>query len=222
MSIINSPSSPNTKVSRLEHEDFLGLLPVVERHAKVVFRQLPAARREEAVAEAVAAAFVSFAALKARGKDPARDFPSKMAIFAALRAGSGRQVGGGAGSTDVLSARAQRKHGFRVESLPGAMRRGHEELYGTVCGQRELDAYEDQLQDCRQWPVPDRAAFRIDFPDFLKSLSRRDRRLVGFLAQGNSGYEAAQEFGFSPGRVSQLRKRWCHAWNAMHGETAPA
>jgi hypothetical protein len=132
-----------------------------------------------------------------------------------------RHVGGKASSKDVLSFKAQCKHGFRVRSLPSALRRPAEELHGPARVQRDVDCYEDQLQDSRQWPVPDRACFRIDFPQFLRTLSRRDCRLLHFLAQGNSARQAAQKFKLSPGRITQLRQQWCRDWYTMHGESAP-
>ena len=52
------------------HADFLPLYPVIQRHARVVFRHLPAVEREEAIAEAVATGFASFVHLKERDKNP--------------------------------------------------------------------------------------------------------------------------------------------------------
>jgi hypothetical protein len=50
-----------------QHAGFLALQPIVVRHAQVVFRRYPAAEQEELIAEAVAAAFVSYVALKSLG-----------------------------------------------------------------------------------------------------------------------------------------------------------
>jgi hypothetical protein len=197
--------------------EFLKLLPRVERHAAIVFRALPAVEREEAVAEAVAAAFVAFGRLRARGFDPARDFPSLIARHAVLHTKDGRQVGGRRRSKDVLSPHAQRKHGFRVESLPLATRRPHEDLCGEPRGQRQLDLFEERLRDNHRTPPAEQAAFRLDFPEFMGSLSRRDRRLAGYLSLGNSGKAAAKRFGLSPGRVTQLRQTWCRQWRARNG-----
>ena len=71
-------------------------------------------------------------------------------------------------------------------------------------------------------PVPDQAAFRLDFPPFLASLSERDRRLAAYLALGHSAVAAARRFGLSPGRVTQLRQRWCRQWRIRQGEETPA
>jgi hypothetical protein len=216
---VKSPSNIGTPPTTAN--EFLELLPRVERHAAVVFRTLPAAEREEAVAEAVAAAFVAFRRLRLRGLDPARDFPSQIARYAVLHVKDGRQVGGRRHSQDVLSPYAQRKHRFRVESLPLATRRPHEDLYGELRGQRQLDLFEERLRDNRRTPPPEQAAFRLDFPEFMGSLSRRDRRLARYLSLGHSGKAAARRFGLSPGRVTQLRQRWCREWRARNGEEAP-
>ena len=54
-----------------------------------------------------------------------------------------------------------------------------EELYGTASGQRHLDTFEERLQDNRQSPVPDQAAFRLDFPAWLRTAVRRWSRKAG-------------------------------------------
>jgi hypothetical protein len=203
-----------------EHDDFLDLLPIVQRHAHVAFHHLPAAHREEAVAEAVASSFESFCRLKARGKDPVRDFPSAMAKFGVLSVKNDRHVGGTSSSQDVLSPKAQQMRGFRVEQLPSASGQDSNNLVART--RQECEKYQELLHDSRVWPVPDRVAFRIDFPAFLKTLSRRDRRLLYFLAQGNSGADAARKFHLTEGRIAQLRQQWRLEWNAMHSdETAP-
>lgn len=203
------------------NEGFLPLIPLVEQHARYVFRNLPDVHREEAVAEAVAAAFESYVSLKARGKDPVRDFPSMMATFGVLHVKDDRHVGGNSSSKDVLSYKARQKHHFTVKPLPQASRRPLQELHGSVVGQQRLDEYEEQLQDHRDWPVPDRAAFRVDFPEFLQALSPRDRRIAYFLSLGNSNKEAARKFKLSPGRITQLRQQWCREWYRRHGEVGP-
>ena len=43
-------SAPSGQATLQLHEEFLSLLPIVERHAHVVFRSLPNVHREEAIA----------------------------------------------------------------------------------------------------------------------------------------------------------------------------
>ena len=221
MSTTNPRPSPNGQRNHQEHDGFLPLLHIVQRRARIVFRHLPEVHREETVAEAVAAAFEAYVRLKTRGQDPVHDFPSRMAGYAVLHVKAQRHVGGQSTSQDVLSVEAQAEHGFQVEPLPCTSRRSPEDLYGTVRGQQRLDAFEEHLQDTRHWPVPDRAAFRLDFSDFFQSLNRRDRKIARFLGRGHSGKEAAQKFRLTPGRISQLRHAWCREWYTRHGEAAP-
>jgi len=199
------------------HHDFLALAPVVERHARVAFRALGGEAREEAVAEAVAAAFAAHVALKARGRDPAA-FPSMLATYSVLRVKDGRHVGGRRSSRDVLSRKAQQRRGFRVEPLPAPPRPAFERPYARARGQRKQGALEECLRDNRQTPVPDQVAFRIDFIAFLGALADRDRRMALALAEGHAAKQVARRFGLTPGRVTQLRQRWRRQWLAFQGE----
>jgi hypothetical protein len=199
------------------HHDFLALAPVVERHARVAFRALDGAAREEAVAEAVAAAFAAHVALKARGRDPAA-FPSMLATYSVLRVKDGRHVGSRRSSRDVLSRKAQQRRGFRVEPLPAPARTAGEGLYARAQGRREQGALEECLRDHRKAPVPDLVAFRLDFGAFLGALAERDRRMALALAEGHAAKQVARRFGLTPGRVTQLRQRWRRQWLAFQGE----
>src|SRR5271170_2831571 len=202
-------------------DDFLPLMTVVQKHASVVFRGLPEVEREEAIAEAVAAAYVAYRRLCDRGIDPVREFPSMMATFAVRQVRDGRHVGSRMSSKDVLSSRAQRKHGFHVQSLPISTRRSHEEVHSAVGGQRVMDDFEERLHENRRTPVPEQAAFRIDWPAFMRSLSERDRQLATFLSLGNLAKAAADKFGLSQGRVTQLRQGWCREWHRLNDEESP-
>src|SRR5262249_36604790 len=156
----------------------------------VVFRGRSATDREEATAEAVAAAFESFVRLKERGKNPAQDFPRSMARLAALHVKDDRHVGGRSSSKDVLARKAQQKHGFAGEALPVSPRTSLETRSAGARGRQKQTVWEEGLQGNMRTPVPDQVAFRLDFPAFLRTLSGRDRRLVRFLARGRSGQEA--------------------------------
>lgn len=118
----------------------------------------------------------------------------------------------------MLSPLAQRRRGFQVEPLPASTRTSVAELYSKPNGQRDMDAFEEVLQDDSTTPILDQVAFRIDWPRFFRSLPKRDRRVARFLALGNSGKDAASKFHLSPGRVTQLRQRWCREWRTFQGE----
>ena len=63
--------------------------------------------------------------------------------------------------------------------------------------------------------MPDQVAFRLDFASWLADLKRRDRKLVRFLAVGNTPSEAAGRFGVSRARMSQLRAELRTSWEAF-------
>ena len=190
------------------HADFLDLRPIVERHAQIAFRKLPAVDREEAASEAVAAAFESFVKLKARGKDPVRDFPSSMAIYAVLHVRADRHVGGHASSNDVMSRQAQRRHGFKVESLSGS---SDERRPGPV-DLGHGDAIGDSLRDNARTPPNEQAAFRIDFKNWLAAWAPQDRAMILDLVLGERTSEVASKYKVTPGRVSQKRRRFHDDW----------
>jgi hypothetical protein len=203
------------------HRRYLLLLPRLETHACVVFRGVRCpARQEDRVQECVALGWQWFLRLAERGKDV---FAFLMAIVAlvARAVQCGRRLCGQERSKDVLSPLAQGRRGFRVEHLPATTGGPHDHLYSDPHGQALHDGFEERLRDNAVTPPPDAAAFRIDWPRFLRGLARRDREMALFLSLGNSGKAAAARFGVSPGRVTQLRQQWCLAWRACQGEEAP-
>lgn len=194
------------------HTEFLAILPRIERHARIRFRDVACAdRREEFVAESVALAWAGYRALVRKGKDVTQ-FVSALAGYAARAARCGRRVAGMDRARDVLSPVARRRHGFTVASLPSSSRTAHEELYGTPSGQRELDAFEERLADNTVTPVPEQASFRIDFRAWRLSRSDRDRRLVDALMRGERTRDIARAFGLTPSRVSQKRRAFYEDW----------
>jgi hypothetical protein len=197
---------------------FLALVPRIETHARILFRGVRCpVTREDRVAECVALAWKWFLRLTERGKDVSQ-FPMAFAALVARAVKCGRRLCGQERARDALSLLAQQRHGFRVGSLPASTRRDHEDLYADPHGQALLDAFEERLQDNAVTPPPDAAAFRVDWPLFLRGLTRRDREMAAFLSLGNSGKATAAKFGLSPGRVTQLRQQWCRAWRLGQGE----
>jgi hypothetical protein len=68
--------------------------------------------------------------------------------------------------------------------------------------------------------VPDAAAFRVDTPAFLNSLSERDRGIANDLAAGMMTKDVARKWGVTPGAISQFRTRFRKWWAEFHGEAA--
>ena len=190
-----------SKIHAANANDFLTLKPAIELHAQVAFRHLPANDREEAIAEAVAAAFQSFSSLTRRGKDPSQ-FPSMLATRAVQHVFNCRRVGTALNSRDVFSRLARRRDGFQLHSL-----------------HQEDGDWTEALVDDTQTPVPDQVSFRCDFPGWLRTLTARDCRLVNLLAMGHSTNLMATTFGISPARISQLRRELHDWWQVFLGES---
>ena len=195
---------------------FLAVLPAVQTHARIQFRRLAAACREEAVQEAVAAACVSYRSLAARGRlEAAR--PGTIADFAVRHVRSGRHVGGRQDAArDAMSPAAARRHGVRVVSFD-RLRRAAEASDG---GGQAGGAWRQQAVAGRRDPVPDTACFRIDFERWLDRLTGRDRAVIAALAAGERVTAMARRFGISAARVSQLRRKFEQDWREFQGEAA--
>ena len=194
---------------------FLLLVPKLKKHARIAFRHWRCPlRKEEALQECVALAWKWFRRLHERGKD-VNQFPMVFIDLVAKAVKAGRRLCGQEHSKDVMSYLAQYRHGFHVEGLPGCERRPHQLASEHV---NDLEVYEERLRDNTLTPPAEGAAFRIDFPQFLAGLTARDRALALFLSLGNGINRAADRFGVSVARVSQLRKRWHRDWQVFQGD----
>jgi Helix-turn-helix domain len=189
-------------------EGFLKILPAVKTHAQIRFRRLTADRREEAIQETIAAACVNFQLAVVQGKlNVIR--PGPLADFAVRHTRTGRHVGGSQNSArDVMSATCQVRHNVRV------IRYFEHRPAGGAEGWRQA-----VLAD-RKVPVPDLAAFRIDFGRWFQTCSRRDRSIISALIAGENPSSIADRFGISRGRVSQLRRQYEQQWLKFQGEAA--
>jgi hypothetical protein len=178
------------------HDPFLSsVLPAVEVCSRVSFRTLPQIEREEATAEAIAVAMISFVSLVRRGRDPV-EFAGSLARIAVLRVIAGRLSGSAFNNRDVLSRQARRRHGFVVQSLDAA---GND-------GWRQIVA-----EDRRRTPA-DIATARLDIADWLGRMTSRRRKIAESLAAGYRTEEVAEMFNLSQGRISQLRREFEESW----------
>ena len=185
------------------HNLFLALLPKIRLYARRAFRHLGAEAREEAVAEVTANAFAAFARLVERDKLDVV-FATALARFAIRQFHSGRRVGSRFNIRDVASAAAQRRHGFIVERIDRVDRATGEWVEAVV--------------DDTETPVADQAAFRCDFPAWLRKQNRRNRRIAEALSLGHTTTDVARRFHVSAARVSQLRCELRDSWRAFHGD----
>lgn len=181
------------------------VLPHVETHARIQLRHLKPEAREEAVANAVAHAFVAVGQLAQR-QQLARAFVSTVAQFAVCATRNGRKVGTRQAAKDVMSPIAQRRHGFRVKRLSEP---------------RALAEWRQATLDNRHVTPSDAAAFAIDFREWLGRFDRRKRRIINRLATGESSSDVARRVGVSPGRIAQLRREFEDSWRRFQGEELP-
>ncbi len=209
--------APPPPVPRL-HAAFLTILPRIELHAQIYFRDLRCPDHQaEAVQETLALSWRYFLRLAERGKDPL-SFPTVLAAYAARHVRCGRRLCGQQKGKDVMSPLAQRRHGFTVEPLPCPTAAPYREHQGIVGGQRRRDALEERLRDNTHTPVPEQVAFRLDFPAWRLTHTERTRRIVDGLMAGERTLDLAGAFGLSPARVSQLRRELHDSWTDFCGD----
>jgi hypothetical protein len=178
---------------------FLSILPRLESYGRICFRDVKCPeRREEVISELVAIVWGWFVRLTQKGKD-ATKFVSVLAIYGARAVRSGRRLCGQEPPKDVLSPRAQGRHGFAVHTLSEGS-----ELEGSVINQA--------LEDNTITPVLDQVQFRLDFPRWRATRCVRDQDLIDDLMLGGRTNEMAAKYALSPGRVSQLRREFFQDW----------
>lgn len=191
------------------HDAFLAMLPAIRTQVRFAFRGLRPEAREDAVQEAIANALVAFVRLVQLDKTDVA-YPTALARYAIAQVHDGRRVGNRLNVGDVLSPYAQKHKRIVVDRLDRFDEHNNEWIEAVV-------------EDHRT-PIPDQAAFRCDFPAWLTTLGRRNRRIAQALAVGQTTGYVAERFRLSQGRISQLRRELHRSWQAFHGEqpkTAP-
>jgi hypothetical protein len=199
-------------------QHFLAILPRIEDHAQFSFHHLKCpGRRADAIAEPVAISWKWFLRLNEQGKD-VNSFVSTLARFAVRHIRSGRKLCGQEMAKEALSRLTQHRHSFKVESLATSTRRSHESIYADPHGQEQMDVVEERLKDNTQSPVPEQAAFRIDYPAWLCQLGPRNREVAQDMALEHSTLALARLHKVTPARISQLRRQFHQDWQRFHGE----
>lgn len=197
-------SQPNRPTLTPEHQQqFIRMLPLIERIARRAFRHRDPDAREELTAEVVGLALLMYAALVRRGCESVA-YPTPLARYGVARVRDGRRAGSPMNTNDVASGACQRQRGVKLERLDRRRRDGE--------GWREI-----VVEDKTAGPA-EIAATRIDFGDWLGLLSSRKREIAETLALGESTGKTARRFGLSDARVSQLRRELMDSWQAFVGE----
>jgi hypothetical protein len=179
------------------HAGFVALLPAIEHYALRAFCSEEYDGREEAVQAVVTYAAVAYARLFELNKvELAKATP--LAKYGVKQHRAGRVVGTSSNCRDVGSASC-RLQGCRLE---------------------QFDEWKESLcQNHRSTPA-DIAALRIDFTEWARTLSSRDRQLAAALAVGETTSYVASMFRITAGRVSQLRQELYRSWLQFTGEVA--
>ena len=185
------------------HRGFLVLLPRICHYARFAFRGLDPESKQEAVQSVVAGALNAYVALVRRGKADVA-YATPLAMYAIRQYRDGRRLGSRLNVRDVSSPYAQQAKGIVMERL---------DKYD-----RENEVWEEILIPDRTCTPAELAASRIDFPAWLKTLKRRDRRIALKLGAGETTGRVAQMFHLSEGRVSQVRRELAESWRRFVGE----
>jgi hypothetical protein len=205
--MIAAPARPaDTSLASLQTA-FLTILPTIESRGRTFFRHVACpVQRQEAIAEMTALAWKWFVRLAAKGKNAAR-FSMILSSYAARAVKSGRRLQGLEPARDALSARAQKRHRFRVDHLSDDQNPSEPVYLEALC--------ENTVSE-----IPDQVCFRLDFPAWRASRCERDQRLIDDLMTGERARDVSRKYRLTPGRVSQLRREYREDWQRFCGEDA--
>ena len=177
--MIAKASKPRRRFTSRHRLQFERMLPSIERRISHRLRHLNRQAREELTADAVALAYEMFVALVRRDKADLA-YATPLATYACRQALAGRHLGSSLNIGDVTSHYCQRRKGVRVQRLDR-----FDQDEGT---------WKEVLVEDRTANPAEIAAMRIDFQDWLASLSRRKRRIAQTLATGERTSKAARLF----------------------------
>jgi hypothetical protein len=185
------------------HKRFLAMLPKIRKHAAVAFRYLRSEAREEAVHEVVCNALKAFVRL-VQLKKVDLAYPTVLARYGVKQTRDGRKVGGHLNVKDVLSKYCQDQKDVVVERLDHF--------------DKTEEAWQEVLVEDKHSGPAAVAAMKIDFTEWLKTLSYRVRRIAKLLATGEKTSIVAKKFDLSDGRISQLRRELAQSWKTFQGD----
>ena len=204
--MIATARNPRRKAcSRRWNDRFLQLLPAIREQAEYAFREVRVDAHEELVQETIAAAYDMFVTLCHRGR-MSLAYATPLAKFAIRHVREGRRIGSRSNSLDITSPCKCAAKRITIERLDRFNPR--------------RDEWREVLVEDRKAGPAETAATRIDWADWLRSLSRRHRAIACTLACGETTGVAARKFRISSARVSQLRLWFKDNWEQFHGEMA--
>ena len=201
VAVVNSNSAVDTQKS--QHDRFLAMLPQIRQQALTAFRNQRFEVREELIQEVIANCYRAWVLLVRRGKESVV-YPTPLAQYAIRQVRGGRRVGGRLNLQDVLSSQARRHYGITIERID---RRDPQN-----------GVWNELLVEDRKAGPAETAAARLDLTAWLRTLSKRNRRIARSLALGETTNAVAQQFGLSAGRISQLRSALAVHWEQFQGD----
>jgi hypothetical protein len=157
-------------------------------------------RRDEAVQETLCYVWLRWRAALARGKDP-QPYLVRFVVFCCRHVRHGRRFCG------------QKLNETLASAIPGGRRTGVQSLPQTSTGLETRDR--DPLDDVTSENPAARAAFNVDYPAWLDTLTDRDERIACVLTQGERTKAAARYFRLSPARICHKRTSLKASWEAF-------
>ncbi len=196
----------NSEDTQFVQQRFLAMLPQIRRQALRAFRSAGAEARAELTQEAIALAFAMFVRLVRRGK-VGLAYATPLADYAIRQVHAGRRVGCRQNTQDIMSPMV-------------ALRLGSVDPTARSASRADWWFEPNVMRRSRAGPA-ETAAARLDLADWFRSLSPRNRRIARALALGEQTNVVAQQFGLTPGRISQLRSWFRAHWEQIQAETQP-
>jgi hypothetical protein len=166
-------------------ETFVRELPELETMARAWFRGINPEAQAEAIQNTTALAWKYWRRLAEQGRDQEPGLLRNVWWFALKQTKIGRTITRGDGQRG----------------------KGRQDVYDRTHG-NAIEHIDFNLFVADSTPIPEQAAFRIDFPVFLGTLNERQREMTLDLASGMGTGEVARKHGVTPGAVSQFRARF--------------
>ncbi len=185
------------------HAPFMQMLPQIQRRASLAFRGLPEETRQEKIQDVICHATEAYKRLHDQGKTHVATAHT-LATNAIKRTRVGRKVGMKLNVRDISSQYCQQQKGVTLGRLDRF--------------RRETESWDEVLVEDRHAGPAETAAARIDLRDWLKILSKMQKKAATKLAAGERTGKVAKLLGVSSGRISQLRRELMESWRRFQGE----
>jgi hypothetical protein len=185
------------------HAQFTDSLQKIDYWIRYAFRRYRPQDRREAILDCHAAMWSAWHGLILKGKNPIDIGVTGIANNAIRYVKHGRRLGNtnsGRGAMDVYTHASKTRENY-VHNF---------DFHNGWRTALSVDCHTDPADD---------AAFRIDFAEWLSSLTEVKRRIAELLAEGNRPGTVARMVGMSPARVTQVRHELEANWAIFQADT---